>query len=191
MKRIPARKQFRAGLKNMNQQTIKLARKKILNLQKQYFGFNNIILDNWRENRLIFDTQDVINCKNQCQKCLLYKLLINEKENPVISSALFPASKEDKKTFGKQRFLNCKTLEQYQNCYINFLIQKTNSKQEIQDELNLILKECNIIYSKNNQGLKKINRQFKLTILKRVLSQVNKSKQLIIINILKKYKINL
>ena len=123
-----------------------VAEKKFKILRKKYDKFVCVFVDNWRGYCFIFDTEDVRNCRNDCANCDLFKLLKNEKGG-VFSGKLNPASIEDKKIFGPQNFLNCKTLEQYINCYANFLIQKTKTKKDILVELNLI-KEAAIIYAK-------------------------------------------
>lgn len=89
-------------------------------LENQPNNFINVIFDNWRGWRLIFDTKEVRNCKNNCSDCSLYLLLKNNN----LLDELYPANKEDKRMFGPQNFLNCKTIIQYINCYVNFLDKK-------------------------------------------------------------------
>ncbi len=135
----------------MRKKIMSVAEKKFKILRKKYDKFVCVFVDNWRGYCFIFDTEDVRNCRNDCANCDLFKLLKNEKGG-VFSGKLNPASIEDKKIFGPQNFLNCKTLEQYINCYANFLIQKTKTKKDILVELNLI-KEAAIIYAKGENKL--------------------------------------
>jgi len=150
----------------MNKKILKLAKIKFKELSKKYDGFINVIVDDWRGYRFIFDTTDVRKCKNKCDECKLYNLLKNEREG-LFSSGLFKASKVDKEIFGKQNYLNCKTLEQYQQCYINFIKKKITTFDELSDEIKLI-KNLKIIYSKNN-NVDEIENNFKNQILKNIL----------------------
>lgn len=104
----------------MNEKILKIGREKFKELSQRYGGFINIIIDDWRGYRFIFDTEDVRRCQNDCQNCQLFKLLAKE-EPGLFSAGLYLASEDDKKIFGPQRYLDCKTLEQYRQCYLNFL----------------------------------------------------------------------
>jgi hypothetical protein len=42
----------------MNKKILKIAEKNAKNLIEKYDGFNNIILDNWRGYRFIFDVEN-------------------------------------------------------------------------------------------------------------------------------------
>jgi len=155
----------------MNKKILNIATQKLNKLQAKYPNFINIIVDDWRGYRFIYDTDDVRNCQNKCGQCNLFQLLKNEKDGQ-FSSGLYLASLEDKKIFGPQNYLNCKTLKQYQRCYLSFLeINKTNF-QEIKKEINLI-KNCRLIFSKNDSLIKKEVR-FKKALLKRA-SQILQS----------------
>lgn len=163
----------------MPRKILKIALKKFQELSNRYDGFINVIVDDWRGYRFIFDTIDVRKCNNNCSNCPLYQLLRNEKINN-FSATLYPASKEDKKLFGRQNFLNCKTLKQYQNCYINFLSKKTLNQEEIKKELNLI-RNLSIIYTQRSKP-KIIEEKFKQLIIKKALRLSNKKKREIIKN---------
>lgn len=132
----------------MRKDITKITNKKFRELSKKYDGFINVIVDDWRGFRFVFDTEDVRKCKNDCQNCPLYQLLKNEKEG-YFSAGLYPASEKDKKIFGPQNFLNCKTVNQYQKCYLNYL-EECKSKKEITEELKLV-KNMKIIYSKKGE----------------------------------------
>lgn len=162
----------------MNKKILEPALKKFKKLKKKYKGFTNVGVDNWRGYRYIFDTEDVKKCKNKCLKCRLYLLLEKEKEG-IFSPTLYLASKKDKKLFGQQNFLNCKTLKQYQNCYANFLIKKTKTKKEIKDEL-VLVKNFKIIFSKEDSNLKILEKEFQKGIMKEVLLKVDKRRGKII-----------
>lgn len=125
---------------------IRKAKTKFNKLAKNYDGFVNVVVDDWRGWRFIFDTDDVRSCDNNCADCPLFKLV--EKEKPgIFSAGLYRASSADKKFFGSQNFLNCKTLAQYGQGYINF-IKKIRSKKELVEELKLV-SNLKIIYSRD------------------------------------------
>jgi hypothetical protein len=148
----------------MRKDIIKIAKVKFEELSKKYDGFINVIVDDWRGFRFVFDTVDVRECKNDCQNCSLFKLLRNERPG-LFSAGLYPASEIDKKLFGPQNYLNCKTLRQYQTCYMNYLAQCTLEK-EIKQELALV-KSMKLIYSTVNT--KRIEEVFKQTILSKYI----------------------
>lgn len=146
----------------MRKDILKIATIKFRKLSKRYNKFINVFVDDWRGFRFVFDTEDVRRCKNNCKECCLFKLLKNEKES-LFSIGLYPASEKDKKLFGRQNFLNCKTLEQYKNCYTNFLIKNADNPVTVAKELELI-KESTIIYAKDGDT-KATEQKFKKDIL--------------------------
>lgn len=162
----------------MQQKIIKLARKEFKLLLKKYPYFCNVLVDDWRGFRFIFDTKDVRVCKNNCLKCSLF-LLVGEKNNKIFSSGLYKASKEDKKIFGHHNYLNCKTLEQYRNCYLNFIFKKTRTKQEIVDELKLIKNLC-FVYSSRRDNLFEKELKFKKDIFRELVLKTKDEKKKII-----------
>ena len=127
-----------------------MAYDKFRELSEQFDGFISVILDDWRGYRFIYDVKETTCCKNGCKNCPLYALLKDEK-NGLFTAGLLPASQEDKKIFGPQNFLNCKSIRQYQDCYTNFLVNRCFTKEEIFSELDL-MKNIRIIYSKYNWG---------------------------------------
>lgn len=155
----------------MNKKIIKIAKEKLKNLTQKYDGFNNVVLDNWRGYRFIFDTEKFLTNKINGKKHRLSILLKNEQLG-YFNAGLLLASSKDKKMFGKQKYLNCKTLKQYKNCYLNF-IKKIGNKKELRNELKLV-KNLHILYSKNNNKIK-LEKDFKNRILK---SSTVKSKNL-------------
>lgn len=171
----------------MSQKIIDIAIKKFQELSKNYDGFINVGVDNWRGWRFIFDTMDVRKCKNNCQKCPLYLLLKNEKKG-LFSVTLYPANKEDKELFGYQNFLNCKTLKQYENCFVNFFLKKTRTEKGIREELKLV-KNFRIIFSKENSNLVQKEKAFRKSIIKKLFKKAEFFKKSIIERIIKKEKI--
>jgi hypothetical protein len=92
----------------------------------------------------------------------------------------YEAGDDDKKIFGPQNFLNCKTIRQYINCYANFVLKKTETEKEIIDELNLV-KNAKVIYSRDGWN----DKLFKQKIIQKILRKSNKNKKKIILKILK------
>lgn len=162
----------------MNATILNIAVAKFQRLANRYSGFLNVGVDNWRGWRFIFDTEEVRQCNNNCSKCFLYHLLKNEKEG-IFSAGLYLASKEDKKIFGAQKFLNCKTLKQYEDCFVNFIIQKLRTEEEIKDELRLV-ENFKIIFSKEVTDLKKREDEFQRSIYQKLLNKTTMAKKKII-----------
>lgn len=150
----------------MNKRILAKAIKEFEKLSAEYNGFINVIFDNWRGFRFVFDTKDVRKCNNDCKNCQLYKLL---KKHGIgkNSLGLFLATKEDRKLFGPQKFLNCKTLEQYKKCFIDFILKKVKSDTELKEELFLV-KNFRIIFSKNKKSVRALERETKRQIIKGV-----------------------
>lgn len=171
----------------MDNKIINLAIKKLQLLSLEYQGFINVGVDNWRGWRFVFDTDDVRNCQNDCQKCQLYQLLKNEKEG-FFSAGLYKASEKDKEIFGPQNFLNCKTMKQYEDCFVNFIIKKTNTKEEIKEEL-MLVKNFILIFSKNASNLPKEEERFWKSVIKKLLNNAALSKKIIIKKIIRENSI--
>lgn len=170
----------------MNDKIAALAAEAFKRLSRKPNTFINVCVDDWRGWRFIFDTEEVRNCDNNCDNCKLFNLLKNdEKEGKDFSSGLYPADQEDKELFGKQNFLNCKTLEQYRDCYVNYLLKKANTEREIREELNLIKHSFRIIFSKETDNLTELEDKFRKSILQRVLRQADEHKRNKIIRICK------
>jgi len=166
----------------MDKKIINIAKTQLKELMKNHDGFINVIVDDWRGFRFIFDCIEVRNCENNCSSCKLFKAIKNKKIGQ-FNTDLYPADEEDRKLFGPQKFLNCKTLKQYQKCYVNFLLKRTEKKKEIEEELALIL-DSEIIFTKNGK-LKEKNISFKKNIFKKVIKKAGKRKNKIITNYLK------
>ncbi|MFH0820336.1 MAG: hypothetical protein V1908_01035 [Candidatus Peregrinibacteria bacterium] len=164
----------------MRKDILKTARAKFRQLSKKYNGFIHVILDDWRGYRFIYDTVDVRRCKNQCADCPLYQLLKNEKTGR-FSAGLYKASKKDKSIFGPQKFLNCKTLSQYRDCYVNFLVKEAKTRRQIIEELQLI-KNLKIIYAKTDDP-RVLERQFKQSIIRKATRLTGARKRRIIASV--------
>ncbi|MCX6791080.1 MAG: hypothetical protein NTV62_02715 [Candidatus Gribaldobacteria bacterium] len=170
----------------MNKNILDIATKKFQKLSEEYGGSINVGVDNWRGWRFILDTDDVRNCKNECEKCALYCLLKDEQVRAgSFSATLYKANQEDKKLFGFQNFLNCKTLKQYEDCFVNFIVNKATTEKEIKEEL-ILVKNFRLIFSKNTNNLLKKEKSFKKSVIKKLLNQAVSSKKIIIKKIVQK-----
>jgi len=112
--------------------------------------------------------------QQRLQKLWVIHLVKDEKEG-IFSANLYPANKKDKELFGCQNFLNCKSLEQYKNCYINFLLKEAKTDNEIKGELKLI-KNFRMIFSRGATDLSKKENEFKESIIEEVLKVCDKEK---------------
>lgn len=166
----------------MNKKILKIAKKEFEDLSEQYDKFINVFVDDWRGYRFVFDTIDVRKCKNDCQNCDLCKLLRNRKEMKGFSASLYPASPKDRKLFGPQKYLNCKTASQYQESFINYIKEQRN-ETEIVKELELI-RDLAVIFSKEG-----INSTFKSLILSELIQTVGGKKRKLILEYAKRHPI--
>lgn len=156
----------------MNKKILNRAIKKINKLAKKYDGFINVGFDNWRGFRFIFDTKDGRKCDNDCKNCSFCNFLKKEKVGRD-NFGLILVTKKDKLLFGPQKFLNCKTLEQYEDCFVNFILQDGLTEKEIRDELKLV-KNFRIIFSVTNNNYKILEKQFRKSVLNKISEYVDK-----------------
>lgn len=144
---------------------------------KKYPNVNNIILDDWRGWRFVFDTKETCNCNNDCRNCSLPRFL-KQNFRPDSYARLVKANKNDRLMFGPEKFLNCKSLKKYQDCYICFILNKTKTEKEIQDELDLLM-GLRLIYSTSDSpGL--LEYRFKAGVIRAVLAKSDRNKRKII-----------
>ncbi len=140
-------------------------------------GFYAIILDNWRGWYFIYDSPEVRLCNNDCANCKLYEAVSSSSENSQYAH-FFEASELDKKMFGPHNFRNCKTLDGYKKSYEYFLVNETNSPEEIKDELDLLL-GMRIVYAQEGSS-SDLELSFKRSVIDSVLAQCEKAKSNII-----------
>ncbi|OGF24668.1 hypothetical protein A3H09_00710 [Candidatus Falkowbacteria bacterium RIFCSPLOWO2_12_FULL_45_13] len=146
---------------------IKQAQRKFKQLEKKYGDFIFVIADDWRGWRFVYDTGDVRRCQNDCANCRLFNLL--KKERPgEFTADLYRGNVRDKKFFGPQNFLNCKTLAQYGQGYVKF-IKKIKNPAELREELNLV-KNLKIIYARTGNKVQ-MEKIFKRSIFRQALKQ--------------------
>lgn len=104
--------------------------------------WSSIILDNWRGIRLIYGADCVEQCKSKCHECKLFKLVGEDFpgiDANVFKTTLIRANECDLEIFNaKQKYLNCKTLEQYLDCFITWLTDKCHTEESIKEELDFV-----------------------------------------------------
>ena len=138
----------------------------------------SVILDDWRGGpRLIYGSPLVTNCKSNCTECPISQALNEDPatlpKNALITT-LIPATEDDLKIFpAKQKFLNCKTLEDYLNCFVAWLIKKCHTKQQIEEEFDLV-KNFRIVYLPGTDNLPKAEKQGRQRIIRQTLNQIDK-----------------
>lgn len=115
----------------------------------QHLPVSCVLLDNWhprgarnvRGARLIYDTNEVAACNNVCGTCRLFHAVGTDdppNPEPVLRSALCAASAEQRALFdGKQRHLNCKTLDQFEQVFVIWCLEKCPTQAEFWAELDL------------------------------------------------------
>jgi hypothetical protein len=143
----------------------------------QAIPLTTIILDNWRGYRLIYDGPAVTNCPPSCNACPLFVAVgVDPKPIPenVLLISLYSASLKDMALFpGKQRMLNCKTLLQYQDCFVVWLVEKCRTQNEIDEELTLI-RDFRIIYHQGAGDLISFEKQVKQQIVQKSLRKIKR-----------------
>lgn len=151
-------------------------------LQRKEDIFDNVILDNWRGLRLIYSYSK---CNNICSKCPIPKKSKEINKCRRLCN-LLKTTKEDQNMFGKKNFMDCKSLEEYKACYVNFILEKCNSYEEILKEL-LVIKNLIFIYSRNG-NVEENETLFKKNVITRTLSKCNTDKKKTILKILRRNK---
>ena len=137
-------------------------------LLKKFDGFNFIFLDNWRGFRFVYDVSDFSS---------LYKLLRSEKTG-IFSAGLVLATPKDQKLFGPEKFLNCRSIGSYQLCFLNYLLRRCLTEEQITEELKL-LKKVRLLYCRNGSR-KKLELDFKTGIIKEFIRRSGTDKKKII-----------
>lgn len=153
---------------------------------KKYPSLNNIIFDDWRGWRFIYDTKETRNCQNDCQNCDLFNFLKIDYRTTVYTR-LIKAKKNDQIMFGPEKFLNCKSFKKYQDCYIYFILNKIKTETEIQAELDLLMGLRVIYSSSSSPGL--LEYRFKVGVIRTILARSDFQKRKIIRKYLNRQKI--
>lgn len=135
------------------------------------------ILDNWGGAiRIVYGADFVNNCSSECEECPLFKIVGVDSpdlkpDNFVTTLRL--ASKGALDVFpSKQRFLNCKTLEQYLGAIIAWLVEKCEDNQSIATELDLA-RGFRILLAEEDFDLSVIEKASKKYVVEESLRRMN------------------
>jgi len=154
----------------IDQEVLALANQKFKELSVKFDGFINVILDDWRGFRFVYDVGDSDCCEYGCEKCPIYQLLKDERDG-LFNAGLYLASDEDKQLFGPKKYLNIKSFVEYQDCYVNFLVKRCSTRVEIFEELDLV-KNLRFIYSRES-SLRRQQIKFKKGVIDKANKMVN------------------
>jgi len=124
---------------------------------------NTVILDDWCGIRLIYETNDVCRCTNDCAQCRTY-LALGEDQNPpgdFLRTTLVKAS-DDHTDVTRNRMLNCKTTADYQSSFVQWLQGRCHTLEEFREELTLV-RDFRVVYSAgvSEAGLPALERALK------------------------------
>lgn len=166
-----------------------------------HLSLNAVFLDDWntgdaKGSRLIYDAHCVSSCQNYCQTCPLFQLV--GEDNPSLSmnfrTTLCHSTPEQNALFtGKQKYLNCKTIAQYQECFALWMLKKCPTEESLLAELAWI-KNFRLIYyagAMETNSLAKREAAIKRHIISLTLKWMKKrreiTRQKLVANFAKKY----
>ena len=140
---------------------------------------NSAILDNWGGAvRIVYGADFVNNCNSECEKCPLFEIVgvdMPDLKPDSFVTTLRPASKGALDVFpSKQRYLNCKTLEQYLGAIIAWLVEKCEDNQSIVAELDLA-RGFRILLAEKNPDLSVIEKASKKYVVEESLKRMKAS----------------
>lgn len=128
--------------------------------------------------RIIYGGLCVENCRSQCEACSLFKAVgVDSGQKRNFRTTLCFATKEYLELLpSKQRCLNCKTLEQYQAAFIEYIYQQCDSQEELTAEIDWV-KGFRILFlngSYDKQTLEQKEKESKDYIIHKVLERMKK-----------------
>lgn len=138
---------------------------------------NTVILDDWAGIRLIYETDDVANCGNNCAACPTHAILGGDPAMPPddrLITSLTPAS-ERHTSVKRNRMLNCKTKADYMESFIAWLAGRCASAAEIREELDLVF-NFQVVYDRScpdAAALEELARSMKRRIIDQAVSRTN------------------
>ncbi|MBR9682267.1 MAG: hypothetical protein GOV02_01195 [Candidatus Aenigmarchaeota archaeon] len=110
---------------------------------------NTVLVDPWRGLNAVYGMSI---CNNDCDSCSLGRYVqdsdISIKVNDV-SFALIPATEDEKKEYGYQNNLSCKTVDEVRNAFVLYLTKKLGTYKEFLGELKDI-RGTDVIYSRGS-----------------------------------------
>lgn len=147
------------------------------------------ILDDWNTGegiegaRIIYGAPCVVECRSQCSSCSLFRTV--GEDNPQVKTdfraTLCRATEGQLNLFpNKQRFLNCKTLEGYQEAFVRWIVEECDSPELIRAELDWV-KGFRILFlngKDNVDFLKERDRECKIYIVRESLKRLREKMDL-------------
>ena len=135
------------------------------------------IIDDWNNRRIVFGASFTANCQSACDSCPLYSTVGEDPEeiNPdQLQTTLVRAREDQIETFSaKQRFLNCKTLKQYCEAYIEWFVKRCLDPETVIAELNWVA-GFRIVFLKGDDDLAQREQANKRFIVQEFLRRVGR-----------------
>ena len=102
--------------------------------------FKTVILDDWSGIRLIYDTEEVQSCVNRCETCRMYLVLGKDQKNRDLESLTTTLTDADHShtDVSTNRMLNCKTVENYLESFVQWMLKRCRTVDEYKQELELV-----------------------------------------------------
>jgi hypothetical protein len=162
------------------------AAKKANQLVRENPGFFHVIIvDNWRGLRLIFDSEASAACNNDCDQCRHSRLFTpSQKKGRDLKATLFEfITTVDKKLYGPELYLPCKTTRRYAECFVSYLLDdpvlckrglpQNKMKRLLQKEMKLV-RDFVVVFNDGVLPNDELARGLKRKIVSEALIQLDK-----------------
>ncbi len=157
--------------------------------------FHTIILDDWRQVRLIFDSECSVTCHyyeaclETCYHRQLFPLDIQEatEQGPLRKTLYDLTSDKDKFLYGPERFLPCKTISRYAECFIRCILLDEEMKEpvKLEEELELV-RNFLVVYTDSPLGCDEVAAAAKEQIVLAILAGApEEQRKMIVISLTK------
>ncbi len=105
-----------------------------------YLPITSAILDDWGGGpRIIWGGPAVEACAGDCESCPLFQVVGEDPEDTSdrdFTTTLVRADEEQLAVFSvKQPMLNCKTLQQYLDAFVEWFVQRCRTTEQVRDEM--------------------------------------------------------
>jgi len=156
------------------------------------------ILDDWNTGegvkgaRIIYGAPCVAKCNSQCLECSLFRIVgeDNAGEKKSFRSSLCRATEGQLNLFpSKEKYLNCKTVEEYLAAFIIWIVEKCDSEELLKAELDWV-KGFRVLFLDGNYDpafLKEKEKEFKAHILNKSLDRLREKMDLHRVRIVLEY----
>lgn len=147
-----------------------------------------IFLDQWRRFReedkwrLTYLGNAIGSCNSQCMDCLVYWNsggIDDHADKSKLVMTLVLATESDLKNYsGSQRYLNCKSLEQYIASFVTCFVETCHDYKSMFDELDYVV-GFKVVYSRDGNDLYILEMEIKERIIRECLSRYSREKRMI------------